>query len=66
MSKKSEIKRMKKITVNERIKEYRVLDSEIACLLAIGINDNINEGWQPYGGLIFASGWFYQPMVKYK
>lgn len=49
-----------------KIKRYSIIQSAHHDELAGMVTEKINDGWQPYGNLVFDGFQFFQTIVKYE
>lgn len=47
------------------ISGYRVVSNHSVHDLTVSVGSLINEGWEPFGSLLYARGMFNQVMVRY-
>lgn len=50
-----------------KVVKYDVIIEHIVDAIIFSVNEAIEQGWQPLGGMVIDDGqWFYQPMVMYE
>jgi hypothetical protein len=48
------------------ITHYTIITKRDKTELIDGVNNLIQDGWQPFGGPLFDGGFYFQAMVKYQ